>query len=873
MEQHRAITRGPPASYDRRMSSPARDDRTPPSWRDLPAMALREPLRAAMRDPGAAVLVAPTGSGKTTGVPLLLAEDESIRGRIVVLQPRRLATRVTAARVAELLGTTLGGDEVGFATRHERAITPRTRIRFLTEGLFLRQVLERPDLDGVGAVVLDEFHERSLDADLVFGLLRDLRSRRRDLRVLVMSATLGAEPIAQALGAPILTASTRAFPVEVDYLARTSREEPEDLAAEAVEQVLADRSAEAGDLLVFMPGAREIARTIDRLRGIPAARREPLELLPLHGSLPPAEQDRALRPCRHRKVVVATNVAETSITIEGVRTVIDAGLVRVHRRSPSRPLDSLRTEPTSRATADQRAGRAGRTAPGRCLRLWTEVEHLRREAHPDPEVRRVDLAGAVLSILRLGFRDPLAFPWLDAPEPAAVEGAIRTLRLVGAIDEAGEVTAEGRAIAALPLHPRLGRVMLEASRRGVVDRAAGCAAILSERDLFPPGRTPDLSRFDRAEDPPSDLLRQARMLEAFMRRDELDEGDGPRIDRRALREVAAVARQLEHLAGRSLADAGSVAVGGSSEDLLACLLRAFPDHLARRPDRQRSHALMPGRRRVRLERDSAAALPGPVLALSIREDPAGEGETVLSMATSVPPEWLLAALPESVEERRELVWNDRVAAVEEREVILVAGIEIDEVRRPPRGEEAVARASEMLAARIDAGEVALPGWDEAVDRFIDRVRCVAAWRPDRGLPVFDDADRRAAHRRLAEGATRAGELAGRDVLAAVEGLLTREQSAMVRAMAPERIELPSGFRMKIEYAPGQSPRGRARIQDLVGLAGSPKVGGGAVPVLLEILAPNQRPVQVTADLASFWKELYPRLRGELSRRYPRHKWP
>ncbi len=838
-------------------------------------MSLREPLRAAMRDPGAAVLVAPTGSGKTTGVPILLAEDPSIRGQIVVLQPRRLATRVTAQRVADLLGVPLGGEEVGFATRHERAITPRTRIRFLTEGLFLRQMLERPDLPGIGAVVLDEFHERSLDADLLLGLVRSLRERRRDLQLVVMSATLAAESITAAIGAPVLAASTRAHAVAIDYLPRASREPPEDLAAEAARAVLEGPArGEAGDLLIFMPGVREISRTIERLQGVAASLREPLEILPLHGQLPPAEQDRAIRRSAIRRAIVATNVAETSITIEGIRSVIDAGLARVHRRHPQRPLDALRLEAISRATADQRAGRAGRTAPGRCVRLWTEAEHARRPAHPEPEVKRVDLAAAVLRLHRLGIPDPRTFPWLEPPEESSIEGAERTLRLVGAIDAAGGVTADGLRMAGLPVHPRLGRVLIEAASRGVLDRAARCAAILSERDLFPPGRTPDLAAFDRGEDPPSDLLRQERLLESFM--SSRDRGAmPPGVDRRALREAALAAGQIV----RACRGVGAEPPReGSTEDLLVSLVRAFPDHLARKPDRLKPHGLMPGRRRVRFDRDSvlaAESLEGPALALSIRESPDESGETRLSMATRLSPEWLLEALPDSIEERRELIWNPRLAAVEEREATLVAGIEIDETVRPPRSPDAIAAASAMLAERIGAGEVAIPGWGEEVERWLDRVRCVAAWCPERALPAGDEESLRAIRRAiaLAAGAVRAKDLEGVDALAAVEATLSREDAAFVRAMAPERIATPSGFRMRIEYQPGQPPRGRARIQDLIGLQASPTVAGGRVAVRLEILAPNQRPIQVTSDLASFWRDLYPRIRGELSRRYPRHRWP
>ena len=854
--------------------TPRRNESNDAGWRDLPIAALGDELRKAMHEPGAAVLVAPTGSGKTTGVPIMLAGDASIRDRIVVLQPRRLATRVTAQRVADLLGTRLGGDEVGFATRHERAIGRDTRIRFLTEGLFLRQLLERPDLPGVGVVVLDEFHERSLDADLLFGLLRRRRESGEGPRLLVMSATLGAEPIAEALGAPILESNTRAHPVAIEHLSRASREAPEDLAADAVRRLLEeDRGPDAGDILVFMPGVREIRRTVERLRGVAASTGTDLEIHALHGGMPPAEQDRALRSSSRRKAIVATNVAETSITIEGVRTVVDAGLVRVFRRSHHRPLDALRTEASSRATGTQRAGRAGRTAPGRCLRLWSEAEDARRAAHPDPEVKRVDLAGAVLALRRLGLSDPSTFPWLDPPEAAALDAAEVCLRSIGAIEANGTLTADGATIARFPVHPRLGRLMLDGARCGEGVRAARVAAILAERDLSPPGRRLDLDVHDPDPDAPaSELLALERMVARC------EDGAAPpeTIDRGALREVIAARRQL----GRAIEGVEGIegverdaAAGGGAKGLVLAMIRAFPDHLALRPDRVKRHCLMPDRRRVRLDREAIEVPVGPLLAMSLRETPGEAGETRLGLVTAVPPEWLMDALPDRLEERRELQWNERLAAVEEHERVLVAGIEIDRTVRPPRSVEARTAAEAMLADRIASGEIPLPSWGPAADAWIERVRCVAAWCPERGLPTYDEAQLAAVRRNLAAGATRAKDLAGVDPMAALVGALEAGDAEFVRRMTPERVTLPSGFRLKIAYAAGDPPRGRARIQDLIGCERSPTVAGGRVPVLLEILAPNQRPVQVTADLASFWRDLYPSIRNALARRYPRHRWP
>ncbi len=856
-------------------ATPRRDHRDADRWRDLPIFALADSLRTAMRDPGAAVLVAPTGSGKTTGVPILLAENPEIDGRIVVLQPRRLATRVTAQRVANLLDVGLGGGEVGFATRHERAIGRNTRIRFMTEGLFLRQMLARPDLPGIGVVVLDEFHERSLDADLLFGLLRRRRDGGEGPRLLVMSATLGAEPIADALGAPILESSTRAHPVEIEHLPRPSRDAPEDLAADVVRRLLEeDRDRDAGDILVFMPGVREIRRTVERLRGVAASTGTDLEIHALHGGMPPAEQDRALRPSSRRKAIVATNVAETSITIEGVRTVVDAGLVRVFRRSHHRPLDALRTEASSRATGMQRAGRAGRTAPGRCLRLWTEADDARRVEHPDPEVKRVDLAGAVLSLRSLGISDPSTLPWLDAPLDAALVAAENCLGMIGALGALGEtgdptrgLSADGALIARLPVHPRLGRLLLEGARCGEAARAARLAAILSERDLLPSGR--GLERDGTDPDPgapPSEPLALERIVAAC------EDGATPpdAIDRGALREVIAASRQLVRTTEGVALDPKAP---GGAHGLVLAMIRAFPDHLALRPDRIKRHCLMPDRRRVRLDRDAIEVPAGPLLAMSLRETPGEAGETLLGLVTAVPPEWLMDALPDRLEERRDLVWNPRLSSVEEHDRVLVAGIEIDRTVRPPVDPDSRAAAEQMLAERIASGEIPLPSWGPTEEAWIERVRCVASWCPERGLPTYDDVVLGEVRRALAAGATRAKDLVGVDSMSALVGVMTAADAEFVRRMTPERITLPSGFRMKVAYASGDAPRGRARIQDLIGCDRSPAVAGGRVPVLLEILAPNQRPVQVTADLESFWKDLYPSIRNALARRYPRHRWP
>ena len=850
----------------------SRAPETPPTA-ELPVLRAADAVVAAMRA-GAMVLTAATGSGKTTQVPQIMLRSGMVEGEIVVLEPRRLAARMTARRVAQELGCELG-QEVGFQTRFERSVGPRTRIRFVTEGVFLRQAQRDPSLAGIGCVLLDEFHERSVLADLALGAVRAARSSRPSLRVAAMSATMDAARAAAYLGAPVVTAEGRAFPVSVRYEPGAAGAPAWDRAAAAVRALL-DEGHE-GDALVFMPGAYEIDRTVDAvhaaLRGLPGAAR--FDVVPLHGSMPPDRQDAAVAPAAagRRKVIVATNVAETSITIPGVRMVVDSGLARVFRVDPRRGLNALRTEPISRASADQRAGRAGRVAPGACVRLWSEQDHARRPAAEEPEVRRIDLAEPMLMVLAMGFGPFESFPWLDAPEPDAVARAREALSFLGAVDAAGAITPLGRRLARVPAHPRLGRVMVEAARLGCAARAARWCAVASERDVVQSGSAPQLVRLTPDGEPPGDVS----VREELLRRVESGgfrtaRHEGVEASVGACREVSAVARDL----ARAVRDAGEDAAAPADDGLRAvslAMLAGFGDHVAWRIDAQRPHCAMPGRRKVSLAPDSVQRGAGFVLALEVREG--GRGDQVhqsLAMVSPLEASWVEEAMPARFATRTETRFSDELGAAAEFEERLFDGFVFDRVVRPLRGREAKAAAHEELAARVASGELRPKSWDESVDQWVERVRCVADWFPERALIRYDADDLAVLAAEIAQGCARASDLDARPVLDIMRGALDWDQVQFVERMAPAHLALPSGRRMPVEYAVGKPPRGRSKIQDFYDFAGHPTVGGGRQRLVLELLGPNFRPVQVTDDLPGFWERLYPEVKKELKRRYPRHEW-
>ena len=890
----------------------------------LPVLRAREQIVQAMAGGGAMVLAAATGSGKTTQVPQIMLHA-GVEGSIVVLEPRRLAARLTARRVAQELGCQLG-DVVGFQTRFERAIGPATRIRFVTEGVFLRQAQRDPLLRGVGAVLLDEFHERSLFADLALGLVRHAREARGGaahghppLAVAAMSATMDTQAVARYLGAPVIQAEGRAFPVEVRYEAGDAKAPVWDRAARAVRALLEEQPE--GDALVFMAGAYEIDRTLDavraQLRGMPGGAQ--VDVVGLHGSMPPDRQDAAVAPAAagRRKVIVATNVAETSITIPGVRMVVDAGQARVFRADPRRGLNALRVEAISQASADQRAGRAGRTAPGVCVRLWSQREHAQRPAADTPEVQRVDLAEAMLMVEAGGVAFE-SFPWLDAPTQDAVQQARRTLELVGAVEagaaeegaagraagavagaaahHAPRVTALGRALAKIPAHPRLGRSLLAAAELGVLQRVARWCALVGERDVVQAGGAAQLVRLTPDGEAPGDVACREALVQRVEQsgfRITWHEGVEPSVA--ACRQVVAAARELEdaaRAAGGGRTDAAAprapaeragdtsaarapAALAGDTSAARAsqAMLAGFPDHVAWRMDAQRPHCAMAGRRKVSLAPDTVVRSAGFLLALEVREG--GRGDQVHQSLALVQPlerAWVEAVMPERFAQRVETRFCEDLQAPAEFEETLFDGTVIAQVVRPLRGRQAAAAAHGELADRVARGEIRPAAWNDDVDQWLARVRCVAEWFPEKTLRQYDEQDLAVLAAEIAHGCAKAADLDQRPVLDIMRSALSWEEQQFVERAAPAAITLPNGRRMKLEYQPGKPPVGRTKIQDLYDFKGHPSVANGRVKVRLELLGPNFRPVQITDDLPGFWERLYPEVKKELKRRYPRHEW-
>ncbi|MCH2160636.1 MAG: ATP-dependent helicase HrpB [Phycisphaerales bacterium] len=810
----------------------------------LPVEAGIPRLLAALREQRPVVLVAPPGAGKSTMVPSAILDGLGMS--VQVAQPRRMACRLLARRVAAMRNAVLG-EEVGFATRHERRAGESTRLLFLTEGLLLRRMVAG-DSCSQDIVVLDEFHERSIEADLLFGLLR-----RRGGPFVLMSATIDAQRIAEAIGGEVIEVEGRLHPIDVEHLRAPPGDPPWVLARRALEDILAQD--DDGDILIFMPGRREIERTIEACRGVAVG----LDLLPLHGDLPARDQDHAVEPGSRRKVIVSTNIAETSITIEGVTSVIDSGLARVTRHDSTRELDRLETTAIDQASAVQRSGRAGRVRPGRSLRLFTETDFSGRPSHRTPAVMREDLAGPFL-LLRGVDCDPAVFPWLDSPPADAAGHATTTLQTIGAVRD-GVITQEGRALAAMPVEPRIGRFLQQAAGLVGGRLAAACAAVLCERDCAARVSSEDLAEWLEAGDPVSDVVARARLVLDSRRASTL-----AGVDRGALTELTRAAKQLQrHVRpGDGEGDAGGV---------VEALLTAFPDRVAYRRDRNRDACVLPGRRNAVLDNRSIVTAEGFVVAASLRGmDTRGQGMTVLGLATAVPGELAERMLSSRITRSSELVFNADRGRVERLEQTGFEGHEIASVRGKPLGED-VADAAEILRSAVETGGLGIPGWDDGIERWIARVRCVAEWCPERNLPVYDEEDLAVVRAEVLGGATRLSEVRREAVGEIVRNALEWDDRQFVERMAPERIDLPGGGSLRLDYQVGESPRGRARIQQLFGLERTPTIAGGRIAVLLEILAPNQRPVQVTDDLESFWARTYPELKKELRRRYPKHKWP
>ncbi|HBH55073.1 MAG TPA: ATP-dependent helicase HrpB [Planctomycetaceae bacterium] len=825
---------------------------------------------------GCVVLEAPTGSGKTTRVAsAILSSDladlpgEAGRGQVIMLEPRRVAARAAARRIAWERDVRLG-DEVGYQVRFDSRMGRETRLRIVTDGVLLRLLQDDPFLEQVSVVVFDEFHERGLNVDLALGMVRRIQQTvRPDLKIVVMSATLAAQPIAAYLGnCPIVAAQGSLFPVEVEYLGKPGHalslfsSDGEDLLVRAVQKAARETP---GGILVFLPGVGEIRRATRALESWASIAN--LMVLPLYGDLPPEQQDRVLAPQSQRKLILATNVAETSLTIDDVTAVVDTGLSRVMHYDEHVGMDRLDLGRISRASADQRRGRAGRTAPGRCYRLWSERDHRSLAEFETPEVARVDLAGPVLQLRVFGEPHVASFPWFEAPRSTSIDSAQRLLDRLGALRE-GQVTSLGNLMARLPVHPRVARLLIEGVRLGCTREAALAAAMLSERDPLRSGPPQHGSRKIRMRSgvTESDLSDRVQALlqfaESGSERTEFGElhGGGARFILQAANQLLGL---LEGIPGPP---PSSCARETDDVDTLLqkAVLSAYPDRVAVRRGSSLDRGVMVGGRGVRLHHDSKVIEARLFVCVNVD---AGATESVVRMASAVREDWLD---PNRRVTREEVLFDDRTGRVAAVRRDLWDDLVLDEVALGHVPEELVAGALVEAAGR-NLSRI-LPRDGEVAD-YVARVKCLGDWMPDLGLPPLDEGEWKGLLPMLCQGCRTLDDVKRADWLPWVKSLLTPAQQQQVEREAPERITVPTGNRIAIQYSPGKRPVLAVRIQELFGLAETPRIAGGRVPLLMHLLAPNMRPQQVTDDLKSFWNNTYQQVRKDLRARYPKHAWP
>jgi len=822
-------------------------------------------------DASSLVIEAPPGAGKTTRVPPALLEGGFGKGEILVLQPRRLPARLAALRVAEEMGEDVGRT-VGYSVRFEDVGGSGTRIRFMTEGILLRRLLVDPNLQGVSTVILDEFHERHLATDLALALLARLqRGARPDLRLVVMSATLESQPVCEFLGGcPGIRSEGRAFPVAIEYPDVPEDRPLAERIASAVRRAFQDGCQ--GDLLVFLPGAGEIRRAWEALE--PFAQAKNLLVLPLHGDLPPAEQQRSVRPADRPKVILSTNVAETSVTIPGVVAVIDAGLARIASHSPWSGLSRLAVGKISQASAIQRAGRAGRTAPGRALRLYPRHDFESRRPYEIPEIRRLDLSEALLTLAALGIGDASRFDWFEMPDAASLEAGASLLHKLAAIDGKGGLTEIGRRMLRFPAHPRLARLLVEGERRGVGEDAAALAALLSEGDISDEAR----ARFGDARNRPG----QSEGADLLERLDRFGQARGARFDRGRLRGLGVNPRAAESAdkARRQLASAlgrnGVVRPNGPEAvdaALAMATLTAFPDRVMRRRS--------PGANQAILATGGAAEIgplpPGDLMVAVDAEEraaPAGQKagrSVVVRLAVAIEPDWLLDLVPAGLSESDTTLWNADTGRAETVARLSYGAVVLDETRKPSLASPA---ASQLLAEAVLVGRSATGGVLDGSSASLQvKLELLRGAFPERDIPLLDGEQVRGLLTAACEGLTSLAGFAAVPVEERLRRALPPAVVGMLRDETPEHVRLPGGRQAPVNYEPGKPPWIESRLQDFFGMSTGPAICRGRVPLTLHLLAPNYRAVQVTSDLAGFWQKHYPAIRRELGRRYPRHAWP
>jgi ATP-dependent helicase HrpB len=823
----------------------------------LPIEGVLPAIRASLASRRALVLQAPPGAGKTTLVPTALLDEPWLGDRsIVMLEPRRLATRAAAHRMADLRGERVG-ETVGYRIRGDSRVGPNTRVEVVTEGILTRRLQRDPTLEGIGAVIFDEFHERSVDSDLGLALtLRTQELLRDDLRLIVMSATLDGDAVAQLLGnAPIVTSEGRVFPVETRYVTPKSSARLEETVVNAVLDAL---KRDEGDVLAFLPGAGEIRRTaaLFEQRDLAGA-----VVFSLYGALALDAQDQAMRrdPRGRRKIVLSTSIAETSLTIEGVRVVIDSGLSRVPRFSPRTGMTRLDTVRVSRASADQRRGRAGRTSAGVCYRLWPEHENGHLLANTPPEITVADLAPLALDLAAAGVRDPGELRWLDVPSPTAFSHAKELLRELDAVDESDVLTSHGRAMSMLPVHPRLAHMLRRAVAIDATGLACDLAALLSERDIFRSTGTPTESDISlRLE-----MLRRSGQWAS-------SSPSGSELDGDALQRVRTEADRLRRQIGR--ADRVGVIPTKADEatDRAGLLLAlAYPDRVAQRRSGSRARFLLRNGRGAELSAGQALSASSYIVAAELDDQ---RPESKIFRAAQITLEEIREAFGTQIDTEDVVEFEESTSAVVARRRERLGAIVLRETSITNSSQALVRDA--MVAAIRRRGISGLP-WSDAARRLRERLAFVA--HHDSSWPnVSDDALTSSLERWLypaLDGVANWKDLGNVDFVAALAAMIDWRQRRALDELAPTHIELPSGSRLSVDYSDPSAPSLAARIQEVFGLHETPRIFRGAVAVTMHLLSPARRPVQVTRDLAGFWRTSYFDVRKDLRGRYPKHDWP
>lgn len=850
----------------------------------LPIYEIEDAIISRLKSDRRLILSAPTGSGKSTQVPKMLLKHGFLHdGQVVILQPRRLAARLLAARVAQEIGVKLG-DEVGYQIRFENCTSAKTKIRFVTEGVLLRQMIEDPSLKGVSVLIFDEFHERHLYGDITLARALDLQEQSRpDLNLVVMSATLNAGELENYLSevrnksanqfrSSVLESMGRQFSVDMEYAAQPSYNDKRPVweqAAEAFAHYV--NSGGEGDVLVFMPGGFEISQTIEAIRHVSESKG--FILLPLHGELEPKLQDAAVARYEQRKVVVATNVAETSLTIDGVRLVIDSGLARIARYDANRGINTLLIERISQSSADQRAGRAGRTAPGVCMRLWSREEHSHRAPQELPEVKRLDLAEVVLTLKAAGVEDLRKFRWLEKPDEISLTHAEELLHDLGALAKDGAITGVGRKMLAFPLHPRYSRMLLAAQEYGCVYQAALVAALTQGRDLL-------LRNVDRATSELRDDLLGEKASSDFwilMRAWSYAAKNQFRMDAcRKLGIHAVTARQVGPLLDQFLRIAEREGLDAQprevkDEALQKCILIGFSDRVARRLDSGTLRCELVHNRRGVLARESVVQQKELFVVAEIREVETRDKEvnTILSLATAIEVDWLRELYPDDLTSDLRVQFDMTQKRVVAAELLRFRELALAARRIDPPPADAAAR---ILAGEVLAERLPLPNWDHAVEQWLARLNFLCTHCPELQLPPFGDEDKQDVIEQLCHGAVSYKDIKEREVMLVVTSWLSHAQRELLDKHAPERLSLPNGRTPKVTYEAGKSPFISLRIQELYDVNQTPRIAMGRVPVTVHILTPGMKPIQVTQDMANFWREHYPKIKSELARKYPKHFW-